>query len=49
MITPLKCIAEFGKSILKCIITPQISKEAKLIVSTSKLLLSQIAGLKHVG
>jgi signal transduction histidine kinase len=42
MITPLKCIAEFGKSILKGVTTPQVSKEAKLIVSTSKLLLSQI-------
>ena len=40
MITPLKCISEFGKSILNSTPTTHVANEAKLIVSTSKLLLS---------
>lgn len=39
MITPLKCIIQFGTSLLKSK-DPLVVKEAELIVSTAKLLLS---------
>ncbi len=42
MITPLKCIIEFALSILKNTKDPTLVKEARLILSTSKLLLSQV-------
>jgi signal transduction histidine kinase len=42
MITPLKCIIEFALRILNISKDPALVKEARLIVSTSKLLLSQV-------
>ena len=41
MITPLKCVIQFGETLLKSK-DPKVSKEAELIVSTAKLLLSQV-------
>jgi hypothetical protein len=44
MITPLKCIIQFGTTLLKSN-DPHVVKEAELIVSTAKLILSQV---KHI-
>jgi CO dehydrogenase/acetyl-CoA synthase delta subunit len=41
MITPLKCVIQFGTTLLKSK-DPNVLKEAELIVSTAKLLLSQV-------
>jgi hypothetical protein len=41
MITPLKCVIQFGTTLLKSK-DPSVVKEAELIVSTAKLLLSQV-------
>ena len=41
MITPLKCVIQFGTTLLKSK-DPKVVKEAELIVSTAKLLLSQV-------
>jgi signal transduction histidine kinase len=41
MITPLKCIIQFGTTLLKSS-DPKVVKEAELIVSTAKLLLSEV-------
>lgn len=41
MITPLKCVIEFGLILLKSK-DPSVVKEAELIVSTAKLILSQV-------
>ena len=41
MITPLKCVIQFGETLLNAK-DPKVSKEAELIVSTAKLLLSQV-------
>lgn len=41
MITPLKCVIQFGMTLLKSK-DPSVVKEAELIVSTAKLLLSQV-------
>jgi hypothetical protein len=41
MITPLKCIIQFGTTLLKST-DPKAVKEAELIVSTAKLILSEV-------
>lgn len=41
MITPLKCVIQFGMTLLKSK-DLSVVKEAELIVSTAKLLLSQV-------
>lgn len=41
MITPLKCIIQFGSNLLKSK-DPTVHMEAELIVSTTKLILSQV-------
>jgi hypothetical protein len=41
MLTPLKCIVQFGTKLLKSR-DPFVVKEAELIVSTANLLLSQV-------
>ena len=41
MITPLKCIIQFGSNLLKSK-DPTVHTEAELIVSTTKLILSQV-------
>jgi hypothetical protein len=41
MLTPLKCIIQFGTKLLKSK-DPNVVKEAELIVSTANLLLSQV-------
>ena len=42
MITPLKCIVEFALNILKISEDDRLIYEARLILSTTKLLLSQV-------
>lgn len=42
MVTPLKCIVSFAKSILKELEHSPKRHEAELIISTTKLILSQV-------
>jgi hypothetical protein len=42
MVTPLKCMVSFAETVVKALANSPKRYEAKLILTTSKLLLSQI-------